>query len=117
MTNFINLTPHAINFITGNETISHPPSGDVARVSSIVIGERTLPNGDLGSILGPGPVTGLPDPREGVVLIVSGQVRQALDGSGRKDVVSPGTDPAQCPVRHPEKGWVTGVTQWTFPRP
>jgi hypothetical protein len=90
----INLTPHAIVLRApdGADT-TIPASGEVARVA-------TIPGEDTGRMAGgvpvfgadrPGAVEGLPEPRPGVVLVVSGFVAAALAGSGRADVVAPGT--------------------------
>jgi hypothetical protein len=90
MTTFVNLTPHSINIhCQDGSVMTLPPSGDVARVSTV---DTALPN--LGGVVGfvstsHGDVTGLPD---AVVAdqyyIVSGMVASAT--SGRNDVVSPG---------------------------
>ncbi len=93
----INLTPHEIVVIgglwidpdTGNQATSTriPPSGEVARVSMV-----ETPTGTLDGIpvvtTTPGPVQGLPDPQDGVALIVSALVRLAVPH--RTDVFSPG---------------------------
>ena len=81
---FVNLTPHAITLVNG-PTIA--PSGAVARCSST--------SSEVGSHEGVtlvrtvfGAVTGLPEPVEGTVYIVSALVRTALPG--RTDLASPG---------------------------
>lgn len=85
---FVNLTPHQIDVFTGDNLpgVSILPSGQVARVAqTLSIAEpidglptfrRTF-----------GAVTGVPDPVEGVVLIVSALVAAACP---RADIVSPG---------------------------
>ena len=86
---FVNLTPHALT-VEGLGTI--PASGAIARVS--------VNSTDVGTISGvrlraqlKGDVTGLPVRVEGVVLIVSGMVLDALGGTRRSDVVAPDTGP------------------------
>ena len=86
MTQFINLTPHALNIHVGSEIIVLPPSGEVSRVSSISV-EAGAINGIPTVRTEFGEVTGLPEPREGVFLIVSGMVASAAP---RPDVLSPG---------------------------
>lgn len=82
MTKFINLTPHAIVLNSGE---SFPPSGQVARVQAGYsdFDEQGICSATFGE------VTGLPDPQEGVVYVVSGLVAGAV--KGRKDVVAPAT--------------------------
>ena len=82
----INLTPHILNIHTPSGVENLPPSGQVARVDS-----ESTPAAPIGGI--PtfkeegGQVTGLPEPREGVVFITSLRVS---DEVCREDVVSPG---------------------------
>jgi len=90
MTTYINLTPHMLNVYTNMGTcLNIPPSGDVARVSTV---DTVLT--DLGGAVGLvstsyGDVTGLPtDVSVDQYYIVSGMVASAI--SGRNDVVSPG---------------------------
>jgi hypothetical protein len=98
MSKYINLTPHAISL---NDGRSFAPSGTVARVaagfSPVVddIARQTF-----------GEVTGLPEPEEGVRLIVSALVLSALAGS-RPDVVAPATGHPDV-VRN-DKGQVASV--------
>ena len=84
---FVNLTPHALT-VEGLGVI--PASGSVARVS--------VNSTDVGSVGGvrlraqlKGQITGLPAPVDGIVLIVSGMVLDALGGTRRGDVVAPDT--------------------------
>jgi hypothetical protein len=96
---FINLTPHAINLNSG---IVYPPSGRVARVSSVYSaspdenGIYTLTFGD---------VVDLPSSVEGVIYIVSAMVASRVPS--RMDVVSPATGHKDC-VRN-EKGHIVSV--------
>jgi hypothetical protein len=113
MTTIINLTPHAINLVAqdGVETVL-APSGTVARVSSTP-GTVEAREGFPCLVASPtlfGAVSGVPDPQDGVVLIVSGMVGAAMVGSGRLDVMMPGTGPHDG-VRRNEAGHITGVTR------
>ena len=89
----VNLTPHTINLIVNeHHSVSLPPSGEVARVTS----ERD-PSGYLEQLVEGykvptfretlGAVSGLPDPFDGVIYVVSGLVAQTVR---RPDVFSPG---------------------------
>lgn len=88
---FINLTPHGITVRTAGGDIEIPASGQVARV-----GEQSTDAGVLDGIpvvdCRLGQVTGLPEPVEGTVYIVSPMVSGAV--KGRSDVVAPDTGPA-----------------------
>ena len=86
MTKFINLTPHTINLNTG---AAYAASGVVARVGST---HTPFDENGLASIEW-GEVTGLPEPQEGVIYIVSALVAQAAK---RSDVVSPATGHPAC---------------------
>ena len=79
MAKFINLTPHTINITNG---AAYAASGQVARV-----GSTHTPFDENGlACIEWGEVTGLPEPQEGVIYIVSALVAQAAK---RSDVVSP----------------------------
>ena len=92
---FINLTPHVINVqpAASDALVPIPPSGNIARVSKV----STL-KGHLDTLFGSielfsdefGDVEGVPDPEEGVLLIVSGLVAAHPTISGRDDVIRPG---------------------------
>ena len=83
---FVNLTPHALNVHTGNGVVTIAPSGEVARVAPV--NPAADPVGDIPTVTTTfGEVTGLPDPQEGKVFIVSGMVASATP---REDVFSPG---------------------------
>jgi hypothetical protein len=97
MTKFINLTPHAISL---NDGRVFPPSGAVARVSST----HTPFDGDGVASLTFGEVQGLPEPQEGVFLIVSAIVASAAK---RSDVVSPASGHPDV-VRN-DKGHIVSV--------
>jgi hypothetical protein len=83
---FINLTHHVINEVTTGVTFQ--PSGTVARVSSFVEETGEMVNGIKFFKTSFGEVTGLPEPQEDVIYIVSGMVLDTLGGS-RPDVVAP----------------------------
>lgn len=87
MTTLTNLTPHAINIITPAGTVTLAPSGAVARCT-----QTSTPAGEVNGIALSrtvfGAVTGLPEPVEGVILVVSALVRAALPS--RTDLASPG---------------------------
>ena len=101
----LNLTPHAITLSTAAGDVTFPPSGQVARVSTIaqdtglvVAGVRVVRNTY-------GPVTGLP--ANGEPCIVSGMVLGALP-AGTLNVYAPATGPTA--VRD-ERGQVIAVTE------
>ena len=81
---FINLTAHTINeTTTGRE---FPPSGIVARVKQST--EIVKRHDDIPLYASEfGEVVGIPEPKEGVMYIVSALTKQATD---RPDVVAPG---------------------------
>lgn len=88
MTDFVNLTPHALNIRREDGTmLDIAPSGIVARVAET---RETLPSlGGLAvSRASYGPVEGLPAPAEGAVYIVSALVLARC--AGRTDVFAPG---------------------------
>jgi hypothetical protein len=83
----VNLTPHTVKLVNDFGILEMPSVGVVARVSST--------QEEIGRVIGVpvvkatfGEVTGLPDPVEGTLLIVSALVRAALPG--RTDLASPG---------------------------
>jgi len=108
--NIVNLTPHAIVLRSSeSEDTIVPPSGTVARVSSVPGETRTVPGIPV-PVAGPdirGPIEGLPAPVEGVVYIVSAVVG---DRVSRPDVLMPGTGPQDGPIRN-EKGHIVAVTR------
>lgn len=83
----INLTPHAMNIKTADGWVTVPPSGTVARVSSEATPAGSIDGVALSRVTF-GEVTGLPEPVEGTILIVSALVRLALPA--RADLASPG---------------------------
>lgn len=88
MTTLLNLTPHTLNLVLPDGSIKAvAPSGTVARCAS-----SSAPAGEFEGV--PlnrttfGQVEGLPEPQDGVLLVVSALVRQAVPH--RADVASPG---------------------------
>lgn len=84
----INLTPHKLNIqdLTG-DFIVVPPSGTVARVAVSLEETEVLDPGLQVYKATYGKVENLPEPAEGVALVVSGMVAAAAP---RPDVFSPG---------------------------
>lgn len=91
-TTLINLTPHTISIHGADGAVLVLASAGLARVSETRAARPalTLPGGEVIPVTSPafGEVTGLPDAREGVILVVSAMVRAALPGRG--DLASPG---------------------------
>ena len=79
MAKFVNLTPHTINITNG---AAYAASGQVARVANT----HTPFDADGVASIEWWEVTGLPEPQDGVLYIVSALVAQAAK---RYDVVSP----------------------------
>lgn len=105
--NVVNLTPHAINILSenGEQIVNYPASGNVARCGNV--------NTSLGEMDGVpvitqgfGEVSGVPEPVDGTIYLVSMVVGSALKGQ-RDDIYGPATDPANA-VRN-EKGHIVGV--------
>ena len=96
----VNLTPHPLNIILDDTTLTIMPSGVVPRVASdnVVVGPGIVTT-KLGD------VDGLPDPVPGKLLVVSALVRMALPD--RDDLVGPDTSP-QGAVRDAD-GRIIGV--------
>jgi hypothetical protein len=99
----VNLTPHNIVFREPHEEVQvFPPSGDVARLSTIV-----TPIGDLLNSIEYGKVEGLPEPKKGTIYLVSNMVLSHL--RDRLDVLSP--DTANHVVRAKD-GHIVAVTKF-----
>jgi hypothetical protein len=108
MAKLINLTPHEITIISEEGDFRLTPSGEVARATSTteVVGEVNgieVVKSTFGS------VTGLPEPAEDTIYIVSLLVLQALKGQ-RTDVVGPDTGPESA-VRDAD-GRIVGVKRF-----
>lgn len=86
---FRNLTTNYVTLLTDHESFVVPPSGVVARTTYTTL-PVTEQGGDRVQIVRrvSGPVSGLPDPQSGVVLIVHDTVRMACPD--RKDLASLG---------------------------
>jgi hypothetical protein len=97
-TKFINLTPHTIVLNDGREF----PSQGIARVAA------SFSSFDEDGVCAQefGQVTGLPEPQDGVLYIVSAMVLSAGKAQGRTDLVAPATGHPDC-VR--ENGFIKSV--------
>ena len=97
---FVNCTPHPIRL---NDGRIFEPSGTIARVS------QSISEFDQNSIAVQsfGAVTGIPQPEEGTVYIVSALVLGRAQAEGRSDVVAPATGHKAC-IRD-EKGFIVSV--------
>jgi hypothetical protein len=86
---FINLTPHDITVIMGDnaDRTTFAKSGTVARVSQVTAVARTVDGINISTATF-GPVVGLPERDDGTLYIVSGMVKSAA--TDRSDLVSPG---------------------------
>jgi hypothetical protein len=93
----INLTPHSINLVTddGDELLTIPPSGTVARVSQDT---KSLAVFNLNGVDVPithnvyGDIEGLPAPSEDTQYVVSAMVASAVNGKRkgkRNDILVP----------------------------
>lgn len=98
----VNLTPHDITIVIGDETVNIPASGSLARVSSKTVRDGRTFCGIPVSCTVYGQVEGLPAPTEGVGYIVSGLVKARCPE--RVDVFAPSET-----IRN-EKGQVAGAT-------
>lgn len=82
----LNLTPHNINILNNSGAAQTIASTGVARVSGVTT-EVGTHEGIRLVRTSYGPVTGLPEQKDGVILIVSAMVRNA--SPGRSDLTSP----------------------------
>lgn len=86
---FLNLTPHPITIVEGERSTLHPVDGPSPRLAV-----ECEPLGQIGGISivqsTMGDPTRLPDPREGVVLIVSALVAEHPSVASRTDLAYPG---------------------------
>jgi hypothetical protein len=106
----INLTPHNVTIFDANDVTITLASQGIARVDTTE--QELQPLGNIPLVSAPimGPVTGLPEPAEGVGYIVSLMVLQHPDVAGRRDVFAPATGPKHHVVRD-EQGRIAGVTR------
>jgi len=105
----VNLTPHQITLSAPDGTLHALDSQGVARVASVPGALEDL-DGVPVPVARPttfGEITGLPDPKPGVVYVVSMMVAQVAK---RPDVLSPGTGPADEPIRN-AAGQIKAVTR------
>jgi len=78
----VNLTPHALNLHRGEEVVTIPPSGKLARLSHSVdhVGSIRTQYGMIDRYSSSyGEIEGLPEPSDKVIYVVSGLVRGELD--------------------------------------
>lgn len=101
---FINCTPHPINVVnTLGVTVTYEPSGIIPRISTTIVDTEII-NGIHFRHIEKGEVANLPNPEEGVLLIVSGMV---FDTTERKDIIAPDTNGSA--IRN-DKGHIVAVT-------
>jgi len=112
MSEVVNLTPHPIVIRLGvdeKSDVTFPPAGVVARVTEKA--NKPTRNHIFGfPVAGKAAfdeVVNLPEPKEGVIYIVSGLVAQNVS---RSDVFSPATGPEDNAIRN-EKGHIVAVTK------
>lgn len=102
----VNLTPHPVNVILDDgSNITIDPSGVVPRCSAA---NTVVAPGFTQSVLGD--VTGLPDKKDGVLLIVGALIRSACPD--RDDLIGPDTSPTGA-VRNTD-GMIIGVRGFQF---
>lgn len=108
---FVNLTPHTITLFTPQGVEEIPASGNLCRVrtGSVKVSEVSALPVYRDTFESP---EGLPEPRSGVIYVVSGVVLAALKAAGieRTDIVAPGTGPLDGAVRD-DRNRVVGVTR------
>lgn len=90
MATIINITPHPLNIKVGEETLTIPPSGVIARLS---VTHESQPSINIDGVEVPvyktkfGPIENLPKPQKGFYYVASALVANAAN---RSDVLSPG---------------------------
>ena len=86
---FVNLTPHPITIVEGEKSTVYPPDGPAPRLA---VDREAL--GQIGGISvvrsTMGEPTGLPEPQEGVIVIVSALVAEHPSVAHRVDLAYPG---------------------------
>lgn len=91
-TQIVSLLPHEIVVRLDGRDITIPPSGQVARVAATARAVAKV--GDIPIVATEfGEITGLPEPKPGVLYLASTILAQAAARLGRADVVSPDTGP------------------------
>jgi len=105
----INLTPHTIKVMVGENVIEFPASGTIARCQTIEVDEE--PVLDLPVVSQRfGAIEGLPEPQKDTIYLVSMVVGQAVANgaySARYDVYGPNTSPSS--VIRDDKGQISAV--------
>jgi hypothetical protein len=107
----VNLTPHPITIVVGEQKIQVPPSGQVARVAQQYrdLGGISFEGTPIPVVATTyGAIDGLPPEEPGVFYITSALVAQAAWAAGRLDVLAPDTGAGA--VRDSE-GRIVGVTR------
>lgn len=107
--NIVNLTPHPVTLRNAAGVDTSIPSSGLCRVDSSPGVKMPVSNGpcDFYSATSFGAVSGLPDPMDGTIYIVSMLVAGLVR---RPDVFSPGTGPNDGAVRN-DKGQIAAVTR------
>jgi len=99
---FLNLTPHPITIVEGEQSTVYPVDGPAPRLA---VEREAL--GQIGGISvvrsTMGEPTGLPEPQDGVIIIVSALVAEHASVAGRADLAYPGEA-----IRDPE-GKIVGA--------
>ena len=97
-----NFTPHTISVQLSSEVVAFlPVKGEDGKPVPVRVNQTNspLPHLEVGELDIPvsvpmyGGVTGLPEPEDGTVLVVSTMVADALRSSGRKDIYVPDSGP------------------------
>ena len=83
----VNLTPHTLNIHSSNNVTDIAPSGEIARVTTSYNHTNTVAGINVYSCVY-GNVSGLPEPQENKIFVVSGVVKSAVPE--RTDVMAPG---------------------------
>ena len=83
----VNLTPHTLNIHSNDNVIDIAPSGEIARVTTSYNHTNTVAGINVYSCVY-GNISGLPEPQENKIFVVSGVVKSAA--INREDVMSPG---------------------------
>lgn len=116
----VNLTPHVLNIVCKNTTLSIEPSGKIARLTEKLF--ETLPNLVITTgwavathhevpviVKGMEQIIDLPRPEDGVVYVASALVAKEAANAGRVDVLCPGT------LVRDDKGVVVGCNGLVLP--
>lgn len=109
----VNLTPHELNIKTDRGVLSVKPSGTVARASvrQVKAGSINVDGFEIPVVRTKfGEVTGIPEPKEGTIYLVSSLVCSRMPE--RPDVLAP--DTGSSAIRD-ENGRIQAVTQLQKP--